>query len=59
MIERDYAGAQRVLGASPLNEFSYTNGGSTPKSFFHGCIALAQGDAAGAQKFFDAARSNF
>ena len=59
MIERDYAGAQRVLEASPLNEFSYTNAGSTPKSFFHGCIALAQGDAAGAQKFFDAARTNF
>jgi serine/threonine-protein kinase len=59
MIERDYGGAQRALEASPLNEFSYTNAGSTPKSFFQGCIALAQGDAAGAQKFFDAARANF
>ena len=46
MIERDYGGAQRALEASPLNEFSYTNAGSTPKSFFQGCIALAQGDAA-------------
>src|SRR5947199_4295116 len=59
MIERDYAGAQRVLEASPVNEFSYTNAGSTPKSFFHGCIALAQGDVASAQKFFNAARTNF
>jgi TolB-like protein/Flp pilus assembly protein TadD len=59
MIDRDYAGAKRALDASPLNELSYTNAGSTPKSFFQGCIALAQGNAAGAQKFFDAARANF
>lgn len=59
MIDRDYAGAKRALDASPLNEFSYTNAGSTPKSFFQGCIALAQGDAAGAQKFFEAARGSF
>src|SRR5437667_12206862 len=51
MIERDYAGAKRALEASPLNEFSYTNAGSTPKSFFQGCIPLAEGDAASAQKF--------
>jgi TolB-like protein/Flp pilus assembly protein TadD len=59
MIDRDYAGARRTLEASPLNEFSYTNAGSTPKSFFQGCIPLAQGDAASAQPFFEAARENF
>jgi serine/threonine-protein kinase len=56
MIERDYATAKRVLDSSPLNEFSYTNSSVTPKSFFYGCIALAQGDANAAQKFFDSAR---
>jgi TolB-like protein/Flp pilus assembly protein TadD len=59
MIDRDYAGAQRALDASPLSEFSYTNAGSTPKSFFQGCIALAQGDAASAAKFFESARPAF
>ena len=59
MIERDYAGAKRALEASPLDEFSYTNAGATPKSFFQGCILLAQGDAESAQKFFEAARDSF
>src|SRR5256714_10297311 len=56
MIERDFAAADRVLEASPLAEFSYLNAGSTPKSFFQGCISLAQGDLAGARKLFEAAR---
>src|SRR2546423_1262022 len=47
LIERDYAAAERAIDTSPLNEFSYTNSGATPKSFFQGCISLAQGDAAG------------
>src|SRR5207247_3020447 len=59
MIDRDFAAAQRALDASPLNEFSYTNAASTPKSFFQGCIALAQGDVAGAQNFFESARPVF
>ena len=59
MIDRDYAGAKRVLEASPLNEFSYTNAGSSPKTFFQGCLALAEGDSAGAQKFLEAARGSF
>jgi TolB-like protein/class 3 adenylate cyclase/Tfp pilus assembly protein PilF len=50
MIERDYAGATRAVDASPANEFSYMNGGLTPKAFFYGCIALAKGDNAAAQK---------
>ena len=59
MIERDYATAKRVLDASPLNEFSYTNAATTPKGFFYGCIALAQGDVNGARKFFETARTAY
>jgi TolB-like protein/class 3 adenylate cyclase/Tfp pilus assembly protein PilF len=59
MIDRDYAAAQKVLQSSPLTEMSYTNAGATPKSFFEGCISLAQGDTAGAQKSFEAVRSIF
>jgi len=36
MIERDYATAKRVIDASSLNEFSYTNAGTTRKIFFTG-----------------------
>ena len=59
MIERDYATASQVVETSPLNEFSYLNGSTTPKSFLQGCVRLAQGDAAGAQKLFEIARQNF
>jgi tetratricopeptide (TPR) repeat protein len=59
MVGRDYAEAKRVLDASPLTEFSYTNAGSTPKSFFEACILLAQGDSQNAQKLFEAARPAF
>lgn len=56
MIERDYPAAQQILEASPLGEFSYVNGGATPKSFLQGCIDLARGDAKGAQLHFEMAR---
>ena len=59
MIERDYAAAKRALEDSKLNEFSYLNAGATPKTYFQGCVALAQGDAAAARKLFEAARSSF
>jgi TolB-like protein/Flp pilus assembly protein TadD len=59
MISRDYAGAKRVLDSSPLTEFSYTNAGATPKSFFEACILLAQDDTGNAQKLFEAARPAF
>jgi tetratricopeptide (TPR) repeat protein len=58
MIERDYAAATRALDASSANELSYMNGGSTPKAFFYGCIALAKGDTAAAQKHFQDAQSS-
>ena len=59
MIGRDYREAKRILDASPLTEFSYTNAGATPKSFLEACILLAQGDSANAQKLFEAARPTF
>jgi TolB-like protein/cytochrome c-type biogenesis protein CcmH/NrfG len=59
MIERDYATAKQVIEISPLKEFLYMNAGSTPKSYFQGCISLAQGDSVAARKLFDSSRSNF
>ncbi len=59
MIERDYAAAKRALDTSPLNEISYTNSGSTPKTFLEGCVYLGQGDNENAQKAFEKARPSF
>ena len=59
MLDRDYAEARRVIDASTAREFSYTGEGSTPRSFFEGCIALAQGDFAGARKYFETAQPAF
>jgi len=59
MIERDYAAAKRALDTSPLNEISYTNSGSTPKTFLEGCVYLTQGDNENAQKAFEKARPSF
>jgi TolB-like protein/Flp pilus assembly protein TadD len=59
MIARDYTTAAQVLAASPLNELSYLNGSTTPKSFLQGCVYLAQGNTADAQKLFENARQSF
>ena len=59
MLDRDYAAARRVIDASTAKELSYTGEGSTPRSFFEGSVALAQGDIAGAQKHFEDARPVF
>src|SRR5207248_8807580 len=59
MIERDYAAAKQAIEISPLKEFLYMNAGATPKSFFQGCISLAQGDSVTARKLFDVARPSF
>jgi TolB-like protein/Tfp pilus assembly protein PilF len=59
MIGRDYAAARRALETSSLAELSYMNSGVTPKSFFQGCISLAQNDSASAQKNFEAAQRTF
>ena len=59
MIERDWTSAKRVLDESPLTEFSYLNAGMTPKNFFYGCIALAQGDSNTARTFFESTRASY
>ncbi len=59
MLRRDYSAAKKVLERSLANELSYTTAGTTPKIFFEGCIYLAQGDNANAQKAFELARPAF
>jgi len=59
MLDRDYAAARRVIDSSTAKELSYTGEGSTPRSFFEGSAALAQGDIAGAQKYFEEAQPVF
>src|SRR5882757_8251746 len=59
MLKRNYSEAKNVLQTSSLNELSYTNAGTTPISFFEGCIYLAQGDNVNAQKAFELARPEF
>jgi TolB-like protein/Tfp pilus assembly protein PilF len=57
MLDRDYAAARRAMDASNLKEISYMTSGLTPRSFLEGCIALAQADTTGAQKYFQNAQS--
>jgi TolB-like protein/class 3 adenylate cyclase len=59
MIDRDPAGAERALMASPLDTFSYFNGVDTPRSFFAGEIALLRGDNATARPELEHARDIF
>jgi TolB-like protein/Tfp pilus assembly protein PilF len=59
MLDRDYAAARRALDASSAKELSYTGESSTPRTFFEGCIALAQGDVPAARKYFEDAQSVF
>ncbi len=59
MMDRDHAAARLAIDSSSVKEISYMNGGPAPPSFFLGCTALAQGDSAGAQKYFEDAQSVF
>ena len=59
MLDRDYAAARRAIDASSAKELSYTGESSTPRTFFEGCIALAQGDVPSAQKYFQDAQPVF
>jgi TolB-like protein/Tfp pilus assembly protein PilF len=59
MLDRDYATARRAIDASSAKELSYTGESSTPRTFFEGCIALAQGDVPAAQKYFQDAQPVF
>jgi len=54
MIQRDYKAADQAMMACPLDQFQ-ANGQPTPKSFYSGCVALARGDQASAQKHFELA----
>ena len=53
MLDRDFGAARLALQASAVNEISYTNAAATPKSFFQGCIELAEGNNAEARKLFE------
>ena len=59
MIERNYAEAEAAVARSALEEFSYLNAQSTPKSYLEGCAALARGDRAMADANFTAALAKF
>ena len=59
MLDRDYAAARRAIDASSAKELSYTGESSTPRTFFEGCVALAQGDVPAAQKYFQNAQPVF
>jgi tetratricopeptide (TPR) repeat protein len=59
MIDRDFAAARTALQTSALNEMSYTLAGLTPKSFLQGCIELAEGKQAQAQKLFESVEPIF
>jgi serine/threonine-protein kinase len=56
MIERDFATAAAVLQNSSAETLDYLNSEATPKTFFEGCILLAQGNAAAAREKFEQAR---
>jgi len=58
MIERDFSAADLAMISCPLDVFQ-SNGLPTPKSFYRGCTALARGDLAAAQKFFEEALPAF
>jgi serine/threonine-protein kinase len=59
MLRRDYFVAKNIFQTSSVTELSYTNAGTTPRSFFEGCTYLAQGDDLNAQKAFELARPAF
>ena len=56
MLSRDFKEAGKILDETALTEVSYLPGAPTPLSFLRGCIALAQGDQAGATRTLEAAR---
>jgi tetratricopeptide (TPR) repeat protein len=59
LIDRDFVAAENALKNSPFESVDYLNGGSTPKTFLAGCIALARGDTAAATPLFEEARVKF
>ena len=59
MLERDYAAAKRILENSSRSEISYAPTALIPKNVLEGCVYLAQGDTAGANRNFELARPIF
>jgi TolB-like protein/class 3 adenylate cyclase/Tfp pilus assembly protein PilF len=59
MLERDYAAAKRILENSSRSEISYAPSALIPKNVLEGCVYLAQGDTAGANRNFELARPIF
>ena len=56
MLARDFAGAQDAVDGFPFETLPSVLSGPVPKSYLRGCIALASGDTAEAQQFFELAR---
>jgi serine/threonine-protein kinase len=51
MLERDYAGAEKILSDLPVEKFQASD---TPKTYYQGRTALARGDKESAQRYFAA-----
>ena len=51
MLERDYAGAEKILSRSALEKFQASD---VPKTYYQGRTALARGDKESAQRYFTA-----
>ena len=56
MLARDFAGAQNAVDGFPFETLPSVYSGPVPKSYLKGCIALASGDTARAQQFFEMSR---
>ncbi len=54
MLERDYAGAEKILADAPAGGLV-----EGPKTFYEGRTALARGDGEAAQRYFAAAKPAF
>ena len=59
MLDRNFNAAEQALKNTALQAVDYLNGGTTPKTFLAGCIALARGDRATAATDFETARVIF
>ncbi|MEO6873103.1 MAG: protein kinase [Chthoniobacterales bacterium] len=56
MLQRDFAQAQAAVDTFPFATLSSFLSAPVPKSYFRGCIFLAQGEKGKARPFFEAAR---
>ena len=56
MVARDFTAAQAAIDSFPFDTLSSVYSAPVPKSYLEGCIALAEGDTAGAKEKFESAR---